>query len=762
MGQCMRRPSRAMTLPPSSSDTAPSNAHLLDERIRRWIWNKGWTGLRDAQEQAIPVVLEARQDVIIAAATASGKTEAAFLPILSRLVRNEEMGLALYVSPLKALINDQWGRLDQLCEELQVPVVPWHGDIAQTRKREFLKHPQGVLLITPESLEAMFVRRGHEIRRFFGELDYVVIDELHAFIGSDRGKQLQSLLRRIEAVIDRRVPRVGLSATLGDMTQAATFLRPSGPAPALIESTAAGQELKVQLRGYVVEAVDCVNNEGSAHKSASATAVSEEDAESKAHVSVADHLFRVLHGSNNLLFPNSRKNVEYYADLLRRRCEQEGIPNEFWPHHGSLSRDIREDTEAALKAGDRPATAVCTTTLELGIDIGSVKSVAQIGPPPSVASLRQRLGRSGRRAGEPAILRAYDIEHEVTAESPLSDRLRESLLQSIASIRLLLQKWFEPPRAGGLHLSTLVQQVLSMIAERGGVSATDISRVLMRDGPFSELKADDLKALLRELSQRDLIFQDSSGALLLGPLGERLVSSHEFYAAFASSEEWQILHDGHTLGTLPIDSPVFEGLCIIFAGRRWKILHVSSDPAVLTVEPDPSGRPPRFDSGRPMVNERIRDEMRKILAAEDEMAFLDDGASALLREARKCYRDLRLDSRLIVMDGDALLLLPWTGDFANNAFMLLLRSLGLERGSNDGLTIRCEGWDFNRLSDACSDIVALDHVDLIDLLRKVENLYQSKWDWALPRDLLVRSYSSMNLDMSGAKTIAAKVMATQP
>jgi ATP-dependent Lhr-like helicase len=757
-----RRRWKVTTLPHSSSESQPSNLRLLEERIQRWVWSKGWTGLRDAQERAIPVLLEAQRDVIISAATASGKTEAAFLPILSRLVRNEEMGVALYISPLKALINDQWGRLDQLCEEIQVPVAPWHGDISQTRKRQFRKSPQGVLLITPESLEAMFVLRGHELKRLFGELEYVVIDELHAFIGSERGKQLQSLMRRIEAVIDRRVPRVGLSATLGDMTLAAEFLRSSGPPALIIESASAGQELKVQLRGYLIETVKepalaapalfKEKPEGEHEPSL------REEAELKADSSVADHLFKVLHGSNNLLFPNSRRNVEHYSDLLRRRCEREGIPNEFWPHHGSLSREIREDAEAALKAGDRPATAICTTTLELGIDIGAVKSVAQIGPPPSVAALRQRLGRSGRRPGEAAILRAYVIENELTAESPMSDRLREGLLQSTASIRLLLQKWYEPPRAGGLHLSTLVQQVLSMIAERGGVTASDLSRILVREGPFSSLTSSDLSALLHELGQRDLIVQESSGALLLGQVGEKLVGSHDFYAAFASSEEWQLVQDGHALGTLPIDSPVFEGMCIIFGGRRWKILNICSEPPVLTVARDPSGRPPIFDSGRAMVHEQIRVEMRKILEEDAEITFLDPIAGNLLREARKFYKDARLSERSIVVDGDSVLILPWAGDVANNALVLLLRSLGLESGSNDGLIVCCEGWGLNRLGDACSDVVALDDVDLLAMLEDVENLGQSKWDWALPRSLLARSYASLHLDIPGAKKIAAKVL----
>jgi ATP-dependent Lhr-like helicase len=724
-----------MNSPASGSDEAGSSLELLDERIRRWVWSKGWTSLRDAQELAIPPLLKGGQDIVIAAATAAGKTEAAFLPILSRLVRNDDMGLALYVSPLKALINDQWGRLDQLCQELEVPVTPWHGDIPQARKRAFLARPRGVLLITPESLEALFVLRGHELERIFGELEYVVVDELHAFIGSDRGKQMQSLLHRIEVVIDRRVVRVGLSATLGDMALAATFLRATGAAPLIIESKAAGQELKVQLRGYV-----------------------EQGESSAADASVADHLFKVLHGSNNLLFPNSRRNVEHYSDLLRRRCEREGIPNEFWPHHGSLSREIREDTETALKAGERPATAVCTTTLELGIDIGAVKSVAQIGPPPSVAALRQRLGRSGRRPGDAAILRAYAIEQEFTADSSLSDRLRESLLQSAACIRLLTRNWFEPPLAGGLHLSTLVQQVLSMIAERGGVTATEVARTLLGEGPFAGLKSGQLVMLLRELGRRELLVQDPSGTLLLGPKGERLVGSHEFYAAFASSDEWQIVHDGRALGTLPIDSPVFEGMCIIFGGRRWRILSVCSEPALLTVAPDPSGRPPRFESGRPMVHEQIRAEMRRILDEDTELVFLDPGARHLILEARNVYRDGHLAERMVLREGRDILLLPWAGDLANNALVLLLRSLGLPNGSNEGLVILCRGWDPDRLSDACSDVVALDEVDLVALLHDVENLGQGKWDWALPRELLLQSYASLHLDVAGAKRIAGNVV----
>jgi ATP-dependent helicase Lhr and Lhr-like helicase len=181
---------------------------------------------------------------------------------------------------------------------------------------------------------------------------------------------------------------------------------------------------------------------------------------------------------------------------------------------------------------------------------------------------------------------------------------------------------------------------------------------------------------------------------------------------------------------------------------------------VLTVAPDPSGRPPRFESGRPMVHERVRVEMRRLVQEEVALSFLDAAAQGLLAEARQFYRDARLAERMVVRDGKAVLLLPWAGDSAQNALVLLLRSLGLASGENEGLVVRCEGWNLDRLSDACSDIVNLNDVDLLGLLNEVENLGLSKWDWALPRELLVRSYASMHLDFAGAKAIAAEVVAS--
>ena len=430
---------------------------LLAEPIRRWIWDKNWRGLRDIQERAIPTLLNDDRDVIITAATAGGKTEAAFLPLISSVLEHPgEGGFDLvYVGPLRALINDQFERLEDLCARIELPVYPWHGDISQGMKTRARRNPSGVLLITPESIEALFVLRGTDIPTLFSSTRAIVIDELHALLDNERGVHLRSLLTRLELAVNRRVRRIGLSATLGEMTLAREYLRPEAPETVvLLESKSKSQELKVQIRGYLQR------------RYPSKSGKTGED-ETAAKRVVVEHLFSRLRGSRNLIFAGSRENVEWYADALREMSEKARLPVEFFPHHASLSREHRIALEKRLKT--HPATtAVCTSTLELGIDIGNIACVAQIGTPFSVASLRQRLGRSGRRTGQPAVLRMYVIETEPSADSHPLDHLYLDLICSIAMVELLIEGWCEPPAPQALRLSTLTHQILSVITEHGG------------------------------------------------------------------------------------------------------------------------------------------------------------------------------------------------------------------------------------------------------------------------------------------------------
>lgn len=414
-----------------SSNTS-SSFQLLDPRVQKWIWNQGWNSLKDIQENSIPIVLKRDSDVIISAATAGGKTEAAFLPILTNLVKHGKCDgfQVLYISPLKALINDQYRRLIEMTEEMGIEVIPWHGDVDASRKQRALKNPNGIVIITPESLESFLINRKQYLSRAFSSLSYVVIDELHSFIGTERGKQLQSLLSRIENIANKPIPRVAMSATFSDYAIVEKFLRHDRVIPCKVPAQGeSNHEIKILVKEYI----------------ASKEYQPEED--------ITKELYSKLRGSNNLIFANSRQDVEQYAVFLSDLCEVHFVPNEFRVHHGNLSKTERESVESELQKGEFPISTVCTSTLELGVDIGKVKSIAQIGTAFSVAGLRQRLGRSGRR-GEPSILRVFSIEN---SPIPLLNDLRSSLVQNIAIIELLKEKRYESPSLTSYHFSTLIQ-----------------------------------------------------------------------------------------------------------------------------------------------------------------------------------------------------------------------------------------------------------------------------------------------------------------
>ena len=718
-----------------------SSFSQLDERIQRFIWAEGWASLREAQEAAIPLVLKADRDVIIAAATAAGKTEAAFLPALTHLLKQEPTGLIVYISPLKALINDQFGRLDRLCDQLDVPVWPWHGDISATIKTRFLSKRQGVLLITPESLEAMLCNRGTSIGAVFERTAFFVVDELHAFIGSERGKQLQSLLHRIERSVGGTVSRIGLSATLGDMSLAANFLRPGkGPAVAIVDSKSEGNELKILVKGYEEPLVVRHSKEG------------DEEDEPVTPAQIAAHLYKVLRGSNNLVFPNSRREVERYTHLLNKMCVDQQVPNEFWPHHGSLSKEIRAETEQALKQKERPATAICTNTLELGIDIGAVKCVAQINPPPTVASVRQRLGRSGRRPGEPAILRGYCVEEAIDGKSSLDTLLRLRTVQMTAMVTLLIESWFEPPMANGIHLSTLVQQILSFIAQNGGATIGQLYALLCAPStPFGGLGKDEFALLLRHLGSKDLIVQESSGVLLHGAVGEKFVNHYSFYAAFAADEEFRVVAGGRTLGTIPVSQMLSIGQRILFAGKTWRVDEVDDGQKAIYVTRTSGGVPPMFNGGVGRTHTRVRQRMRLLLESNEMPVFLDPVAQRFLSEARQAYLARNLSTEFVIDQGREVLILTWLGDASNEALACLLRSRGIAAApAGPGIEVQKDQRSIDEVLDILMDSAMGEQPTLEELLGDVSNLQREKWDWALPGSLLRKAYASTYLNLSEA------------
>ncbi|WP_330274389.1 DEAD/DEAH box helicase [Lentzea sp. NBC_00516] len=736
------------TSPRSGSEHARSSSFdLLHHKVQRWVWAQGWPELRDAQERAIPEITAADRDVIIAAATASGKTEAAFLPICSTLLQHEEKAgvRALYVSPLKALINDQHRRLDELCEHLGVPVHRWHGDVASAGKAKVLARPDGILLITPESLEALFVLRGLEIARVFAGLDWVVVDEMHSFIGTPRGAQLQSLMHRLELSLRRKVPRVGLSATLSDMGGAAEFLRPgSGNSVTVVESNDDRGELRLQVRGYLDDSVP--TNE-------------QEDDAAESSLAIAQHLFTTLRGKNHLVFVNRRGEAERYADRLRLMSEKVNVPNEFFPHHGNLAKDVREHVEQQLKS-TRPTTAICTSTLEMGIDIGSVASVAQIGAPPTVSGLRQRLGRSGRR-GEAAVLRMYVAEPEITADTPPSDQLRAELFQTVAMVDLLLERWYEPPDSSSLHLSTLIQQVLSIIAQQQGAQPVQIWRVLCQGGPFAHVDQRMFGDVLRDLGRAELIQQEPDGLMLLGRVGEGIVNHYSFYAAFATSEEYRMVSGSRTLGTIPILHPVLPGQMMIFAGRRWQVRVVDDRAKLIELSLAGGGRAPLFAGTPAQISDVVRRRMRTWYESDEVPAYLDATARRLLEEGRSSYRRLELGTVPALAWGDDTVLFPWLGDRLLDTLAVWLTTAGFQTG-RDGVALTISHCTPAQLGRAIWEMLDSGVPSGLELAAAVPNTTVEKYDPYLGDALRHLAYSHGHLDIARAAEVLSELQETLP
>jgi len=766
-----------MTISRASRSDPVSPFEQLHPAVQRWVWNQGWGSLRPVQDAAIPVVMAGQSDVLITAPTAGGKTEAAFLPILSTLIGREDGGLAvLCVSPLRALITDQARRLESLCEATELTVQAWHSDVSKG-KAAFWKRPTDVLLITPESLESFLMRRADAFARIAMDLRYVVIDELHAFFEGPRGAQLRSLLNRLEHLIGRSPPRIALSATVGDIDQAARFLRPDGSRPCeIIEVRTQGGELRV---GMLTVAASEVPSPISANvQPTQVTALphpnlpmlfteydSAEDEQtwvSQGMSLIADHLFERLRGRSNLVFANARARVELLTDALVERAEQNTLPNEFFCHHGSLSREHRSEVEDRLRAGTLPTTVVCTSTLELGIDIGDVSTVAQIGPAPSVASLKQRVGRSGRREQKVQVLRQYIELRQLRPDADLLDHLTLPLIQAIATIEGLREGDYEPPVEGDLHLSTLIQQILSRIAQgnRGEHAASLFKELCGPGGPFSGVDAPLFADVLRSLGREQVIEQIDGGALLPGARGESMLNDYTFVAAFNTPEEFRIIGpQGRPLGTMPIDDPISPGQLLVFAGRRWRVTALDPAARTLTVEPGPKGRPPNYPPGGPSVPAGVHRRMRALLASSDlPPPYVDTLGATTLAHAQGAFHNACLNQQPLVELANSTLWFHWAGTRGGATLALLLVQCGVAV-LQDGPALRLHGVRQTAAIDHIREIAGAWPATPDELAAIAPALCTDRHDELLSERARARGYASRMIDLANARAAVDAALA---
>jgi ATP-dependent Lhr-like helicase len=715
----------------------------LHPTIQEAVYRLGWSSLRPLQVRAIDAVMDTDAPLILSAATASGKTEAAFLPVLSQIASTPAEGIqAIYISPLKALINDQFQRLQDLCDAADIPVHRRHGDVSAAAKQRLREQPSGVLLITPESMESLFCNHDRYLARMFGALRFVVIDELHAFLDDVRGIHLRSLLARLELQVNVHARRLALSATLGDFAEARRFLDAVSPdAVTVLQDDAGERELRLSVKSFYDAPSDQGDEGSTSAEHAPAT---------NGLAAVADDVARRFRTEANLIFCNRRQDAEVLADRLHQIAEREHWPRDpFVLHHGSLSKDLREDAELRLKQGEA-LTAICTSTLEMGIDLGAVKSVGQIDPPWRVASLVQRLGRSGRRQGEAQVLRLYALDAEPHAKSSLTDLLHPDLIRAIAMVELHLQKWLEPSAAGRRHYSTCVHQTLSILKQTGGTTAATLLDRLCKRGAFRQITASDYALLLRGLAAHGIIEQTPPGDLILAPEGERIVESRDFYAAFATSVDYSVEHDGEKIGVLPLTSVPPAGEHFLLAGRRWKVESIEHESRRVIVTRARGWKRPFFTGSGGEVDAHVLQTMRSVLASETRFAYLDASAQERLTIARESFVTHGLHRRDIIESGADTRWFTWQGSRVCEALVLCARAEGIA-ASWDGLAMHYPKLKGDAFREHLRHLAARDLESLLVGTLTEQELLRDRFDHLVPAALLQHAWLAERVNLEALR-----------
>lgn len=721
----------------------PGAFDLLAEPIQRVLWDMRWTELRPIQTDAIHQILGGTNDLIIAASTASGKTEAAFLPILSRIV--EEPGhsvRAVYVGPLKALINDQFRRLEDLCNHAEIPVHRWHGDVSGSAKSKLIQSPSGVLLITPESIESLFVNRSTQLVNLFRDLEYVVIDEIHAFVGIERGTHLRSLLYRIEQFSDRAIRLVGLSATLGDPRNTAAWYGSKRAENTQIIKD--DSEKSIRYKIYAFKASKPVPNKEA-----------QESGETRDRQAEIELIFDHFRHNTNLIFANSKSTVEETADKLNQINRHRGMAEQFLVHHGSLSKEIREFTETEMRSA-RPTTGVCSSTLELGIDIGDVEAVGQIGPCWSVSSLVQRLGRSGRRDGKPSVMRVYIPVHVQPDDTDLVKQLCPDLLRAVALTELMLQKWVEPPTVHPYDLSTLLQQILSVLAQTGGIRMDRLHDRLIRNGGFAWVEREVALNLVRDMAAADLVEQLPRGDLVLGLEGQRLVKQFDFYSAFQTPLEFSVVHDRKPIGSLPAVYAPQPEAHLLLGGRRWVVEDVDPKRLLILVKPAKGYKPPSFLGAAGDIHAKVRQGMRQTIMSDKTYAYLDPVASEILDNARLVAREAGLEQGdLFAPSPKSTLWFTWTGTRTQRTLQLMAQMAGLSASDQD-IALQFNA-DITTVKCAYSDLMQAGFTGE-QLAERMPLKARRKYDNYISEPLLIPSLVADALDLEGARDCVRRLL----
>jgi len=622
-----------------------SSYNLLSEPIRKYIRDKRWESLRPIQEAAIQRILATDNNYVLISKTASGKTEAAFLPILSKVNFKESGVKVLYISPLIALINDQFERVEKLCEYLDVSVTKWHGEANKGQKDRLIKDPNGIVLITPESIEAMFVNKPYNVHHLFSTLEYVVIDEVHSFLGSDRGIQLKSLLERLQKINKNKFSIVALSATVSDVNQ------------------------YVELKEFLGNSENTKIIRDTNKKDINAIFKYFPNASPELPIPLLEDLYEQTKDSKTLIFPNARGRVEEVAVKLKKISDKNKGHKNYFSHHSAVDKEVREYVEFFAKNQSHQNFCIsCTSTLELGIDIGNVDEVVQIDATHSIASLIQRVGRSGRREGKQSNLFLYATD-------------KWSLLQSLACWLLYKEQYIEPIVVNKKPFDVLVHQLLSIVKGTSGIILSELLEQLKTNSTFSDIEIDEMKDIIFHLTEIDFL-EKIGNEFIIGIEGEKVVNNKEFYSLFKTETFFKVSNKGNKIGELPVSFQIKVDENIFLSARIWKIKDVDFKAKKIEVIPTNDGKKPLFFGNSADTAHKIREKMLEILFAKEEYDFLDEMGQDCIDDMRKDFSVFQLTNftteRPLLLSNDNLTFYSFAGSKINKTISFILKYNGIE------------------------------------------------------------------------------------
>lgn len=718
--------------------------------IQDFIYSSRWTELRDIQIAACETIFDTDDNLLLSSGTASGKTEAAFLPVLTELYNNPSASVGvLYISPLKALINDQFKRLEYLLQQSNLPVYKWHGDASAAEKNRLLKHPEGILQITPESLESLLIRKRGACGTLFRDLRFVIIDEVHYFMRDVRGVQVLCLLERLQRLTGNIPRRIGLSATLGDVQAAVDWLNAGTPRQCRAPKGDGGRQ-KIRLLVQRFEKTGDMEATAEERENGAAPPLDPGDA---AHY---EYLYRMTLDKKTILFTNSREETEFTIAHLRQLALKNKTPDVYRVHHGNISAVLREQTEDEMKASEEKIVTGATVTLELGIDIGSLDQVVQVGTPATVSSFAQRLGRCGRRGQIPQILFTFVDDVHATASDTLGP-INWSFLRTIAIVELYTkQRWLEPLEPERYPYSLLYHQTMSYLLSAGEVSVKRLFGEVLSLSPFRYIQREEYLLLLRHLLDIGHLQKMEDGGLIIGPAGEKIVNDYHFLAVFQVPEYYLVKDENRAIGTVDKIYPPETRFAL--AGRTWETVEVNQKAKVIFVKlvPGISTVDWNVDFTADLHTVLVR-KMREILLVGDDYPYLSDSCKERLSEIRALARNSGILHELVTQLSEIkYAVFPWIGTRQLFTLHFLLTKRGIKSKILWRTCVYLEvtfGRNENGkeyLENAIRYILE-EETDLSDLPLPDKVQIDHKYNEFIPQELLRKQFIHDFLDLEGLK-----------